>query len=152
MLHLVGKLNFFEFQEGCLPIIELNLDQVHAYPINFQSYFSRKQSFVRKNFIPYFLFGITTFPLVSPVTWHPIYIYTYSRNNVKLLRETHVTRLVGNNAGKSDDVVPVSGRAARVHACACRGSEVAEALLFPSPSNVVTLVSFALIPALYGRR
>lgn len=80
-----------------------------------------------------------------------IYTYMYFRNNVKLLRETHVTRLVGNNAGKSDDVVPVSGGAARVHACACRGSEVAE-LFHSPPSNVVTLVSFALIPALYGRR
>ena len=79
VLHLVGKLNFFEFQEECLPIIRLNLDQVHAYSINYQSYLSRKQRFVRKNFILYFLFSfsrrITTFPScttshITPCIFH----------------------------------------------------------------------------------
>ena len=50
--------------------VELNLDQVHA--INLQSHFSRKQSFVWKNFILYYPFSfscrITIFPLVPPVT------------------------------------------------------------------------------------
>ena len=64
VLYLVGKLNFFEFQEECLPIIELNLDQVHAYSINIQSHFSREQSFVWKNFILYFSFGF--FHVESP--------------------------------------------------------------------------------------
>ena len=31
VLHLVGKLNFFEFQEERIPINESNLDQVQAF-------------------------------------------------------------------------------------------------------------------------
>ena len=55
---------------------------MHAYPAKIQSRFSRKQSLKRKIFILYFqlLFSrrITPFPLVPPVTNHPVYIRVYS--------------------------------------------------------------------------
>ena len=51
-------------------------DKVHAYRAKIQSRFSQKQSLERKIFILYFrlLFShrITPFPLVSPVTNHPV--------------------------------------------------------------------------------
>ena len=54
-------------------------DKVHAYRAKIQSRFSRKQRLERKIFILYFrlLFSrrITPFPLVPPVTNHPVYIY-----------------------------------------------------------------------------
>ena len=53
-------------------------DKVHAYRAEIQSRFSRKQSLKRKIFILYFrlLFSrrITPFPLVPPVTNHPVYL------------------------------------------------------------------------------
>ena len=52
-------------------------DKVHAYRGKIESRFSRKQSLKRKIFILYFrlLFSrrITPFPLVPPVTNHPVY-------------------------------------------------------------------------------
>ena len=54
-------------------------DKVHAYRAKIQSRFSRKQRLERKIFILYFrlLFSrrMTPFPLVPPVTNHPVYIY-----------------------------------------------------------------------------
>ena len=51
--------------------------KVHAYRAKIQSQFSQKQSLKRKIFILYFrlLFSrtITPFPLVPPVTNHPVY-------------------------------------------------------------------------------
>ena len=52
-------------------------DKVHAYRAKIQSRFSRKQSLKRKTFILHFRFlfsrRITHFPLVPPVTNHPVY-------------------------------------------------------------------------------
>ena len=60
-------------------------DKVHAYRTKIQSRFSRKQSVKRKIFILYFrlLFSrrITPFPLVPPVTNHPVYVYRNVRSN-----------------------------------------------------------------------
>ena len=51
-------------------------DKVYAYRAKIQSRFSRKQRLKRKIFIPYFrhIFSrkITPFPLVPPVTNHPL--------------------------------------------------------------------------------
>ena len=58
-------------------IIIARRDKVHAYRAKIQSRFSRKQSLKRKIVILYFrlLFSrrITPFPLVPPVTNHPVY-------------------------------------------------------------------------------
>lgn len=60
--------------------VELNLDQSYAYSVNFESNFSQKRSLVRKNCILYFVFSfsrrIVTFPLVPPITRHPVYTHS----------------------------------------------------------------------------
>ena len=65
-------------------------DKVHAYPAKIQSRFSRKQSLERKIFILYFrlLFSrrITPFPLVPPVTSHPVYLSIGVRYSNKYYR------------------------------------------------------------------
>ena len=54
-------------------------DKVHAYRAKIQSRFSREQSLKRKIFILYFRFlfscRITPFPLVPPITNHPVYLH-----------------------------------------------------------------------------
>ena len=54
-------------------------DKVHAYRAKIQSQFSRKQSLKQKICIRYFPFlfsrRITPFPLVPPVTNHPVYVF-----------------------------------------------------------------------------
>ena len=73
--------------------------KVHTYRAKIQSQFSRKQSLKRKIFILYFrhLFSprITPFPLVPPVTNHPVYIVNFESLNLyfkarNLVRAFHV--------------------------------------------------------------
>ena len=72
--------------------------KVHAYRANIQSRFCRKQSFKWKNFILYFrllfLCRIIPFPLVPPVTNHPVYSHNCIFLFLKLF--LRVTRLKTN--------------------------------------------------------
>ena len=53
-------LNFFEFQEECLPITELNLDRVHACSINIRINFFSETKLRMKNFYSTFFVGRVT--------------------------------------------------------------------------------------------
>ena len=72
-----NRLWIFARQRSTVRSVTTRRDKVRAYRAKIQSRFSRKQSLKRKLFIPYFrlLFSrrITPFPLVPPVTNHPVY-------------------------------------------------------------------------------